>query len=116
MRHTKIVCTLGPASSHHDTVAAMVRAGMDVARLNTSHASLAEHVRLVQIVRQVSEEEGRPIAVLMDLAGPKVRTGANKAGLLLNLLPGKTITLVRNLIDGTEEAVGIDYPGFTEDV
>ncbi|HEY4670090.1 MAG TPA: pyruvate kinase [Tepidiformaceae bacterium] len=116
MRHTKIVCTLGPASSHHDTVAAMVRAGMDVARLNTSHASLAEHVRLVQIVRQVSEEEGRPIAVLMDLAGPKLRTGATKAGLLINLLPGKTINLVRNLIDGTEEAVGIDYPRLTEDV
>jgi len=116
MRHTKIVCTLGPSSSRQETVAAMVRAGMDVARLNTSHATIQEHVRMLEVVREVARAEGRPIAVLMDLAGPKLRTGPTRGGRLLNLVPGKTIRLVRSLVDGTEDLISIDYPRLCEDV
>jgi pyruvate kinase len=116
MRHTKIVCTLGPASSHRETVAAMVRAGMDVARLNTSHGNIQEHVRMVELVREVARAEGRPIAVLMDLGGPKLRTGPTEGGRPLNLIPGSQLRLVRNLVHGTEDEISIDYPRLTEDV
>jgi pyruvate kinase len=75
MRRAKIVCTLGPASLHPETIAAMIRAGMDVVRLNTSHGTLESHSEAVALVREVAGHIGKPVAVLMDLAGPKLRTG-----------------------------------------
>ncbi|MGH2610839.1 MAG: pyruvate kinase, partial [Tepidiformaceae bacterium] len=62
-RRTKIVATLGPASLHPEKVAAMLRAGMDVARLNTSHGTIEEHLRACDLVRTISAEENKPVAV-----------------------------------------------------
>ena len=116
MRHTKIVCTLGPASLHPDTLSAMIRAGMDVARLNTGHGTLEEHVRATAAVREAAANAGKPVAVLMDLGGPKLRTGPTAGGRLLELAAGKTIRLTQRLVEGTEDLVTVDYARLTEDL
>jgi len=74
-RRTKIIATIGPASSSRETLLAIARAGMDAARLNFSHGTHEEHAARVRLVREVQEEVGRPIAVIADLQGPKVRIG-----------------------------------------
>ncbi len=116
IRHTKIVCTLGPASLHRETLAAMVRAGMDVARLNTSHGTLESHLEAVRLVREVAEQEGRPIGVLMDLAGPKLRTGMMEGDRPVVLEPGSVVTLTPDDIPGTASVIPIEYPRLCEDV
>lgn len=75
MKKTKLVCTLGPASESMDKVRAIIEAGMDVARLNFSHGSHEEHLRKLQNVKQVAEELNKPVAVLQDISGPKIRVG-----------------------------------------
>lgn len=75
LRRTKIVCTLGPASSDVETLRRMVRAGMDVARINFSHGTRPEHARQVENVRAAAQAEGKAVAVLQDIQGPKVRVG-----------------------------------------
>ena len=74
-RRTKIVATIGPASATHETVRALVEAGMDVARLNFSHGSRDDHGKSARLVRQVQDELGRPLALIADLQGPKLRIG-----------------------------------------
>ena len=75
MRRTKIVCTLGPATSTRDRIADLMVAGMDVARINFSHGTQALHGETIRIVRELAEEQKRPVAVLADLQGPKIRVG-----------------------------------------
>ena len=75
MLRTKVVCTLGPATSTPETVLAMVRGGMNLARVNMSHGSREHHRRSIAAVRAASQEVGRPVAILADLAGPKIRVG-----------------------------------------
>src|SRR5215207_3347479 len=75
VRRTKIVATIGPASRDPETLARMVEAGLDVARLNFSHGTLAEHEENVALVRQAASRAGRPVAILQDLPGPKLRIG-----------------------------------------
>lgn len=75
LKRTKIVCTIGPASSDVETLRKMIKAGMNVARLNFSHGSHADHAKLIKRIRKVAEEEGEPIAILQDLQGPKIRVG-----------------------------------------
>lgn len=116
MRRTKIVATLGPASLHRETIAAMIRAGMDVARLNTSHGTLESHARAAALVREVAAEEGRHVGVLMDLAGPKLRTGETEFTRTLELVPGHEIRLVNYPVAGTESLLTVEYPRLTEDV
>ncbi len=116
MRRTKIVATLGPASLHRDTIAAMIRAGMDVARLNTSHGTLEGHAHAAALVREVAAEEGRHVAVLMDLAGPKLRTGETEFTRTLELVPGHEIRLVNYPVAGTESLLTVEYSRLTEDV
>lgn len=84
LKRTKIVCTIGPASSDIETLRQMVRAGMNAARLNFSHGTYAEHARLIKRIRKVAQEEGEPIAIIQDLQGPKIRVG---------ILPGKGVSL-----------------------
>src|SRR5215468_12580898 len=74
-RRAKIVATLGPASSSTDVFRQLVRSGLDVARLNFSHGTHAQKGELIRMVRQVSREENKPICILADLQGPKIRTG-----------------------------------------
>ena len=80
MRRTKIVCTLGPASSDFATIGALVDAGMDVARLNFSHGDHDSHGALIETIRAVSRDRGKDVAILQDLQGPKIRIGKIKNG------------------------------------
>jgi pyruvate kinase len=91
MRRTKIVATIGPASREPDVLAKMVEAGMDVARLNYSHGSLEEHAETAVRVRAAAARVGRPVAILQDLPGPKLRIGALRDG-MVELTPGETVT------------------------
>ena len=73
--NTKIVCTIGPASSSVAALVQLIEAGMDVARLNFSHGSYAEHLQVIQNVREASRQTGEFVTILQDLSGPKIRTG-----------------------------------------
>jgi pyruvate kinase len=91
MRRTKIVATIGPASREPEVLARMVEAGMDVARLNYSHGNLDEHAETAARVRAAAARVGRPVALLQDLPGPKLRIGAVADG-IVELTPGETLT------------------------
>ena len=80
LRATKIVATLGPSSSEPAVLERMVRAGVDVVRLNFSHGDHAEHAALYARVRQCAAALGRPVAIMQDLQGPKIRVGALEGG------------------------------------
>jgi pyruvate kinase len=100
MRRTKIVATIGPASRDPKTLLAMVQAGIDVARLNYSHGTLEEHAETARRVREAAGQGGRPVAILQDLPGPKLRIGPLKDG-VAELKPGDRLTL-----SGGAEEVG----------
>ncbi|MGH2865758.1 MAG: pyruvate kinase, partial [Solirubrobacteraceae bacterium] len=91
MRRTKIVATIGPASSEPEILRRMVQAGMDVARLNYSHGTLEEHAETVRRLRDAAGTVGRPVAILQDLPGPKLRIGPLSDG-VVELTPGETLT------------------------
>jgi len=93
MRRTKIVCTIGPASRDPEVLRRLIAAGMDVARLNFSHGSRAEHAENVARIRAAAEALGRPVAILADLQGPKLRVGEMQEGGVL-LEPGERVTFV----------------------
>ncbi|HTZ88270.1 MAG TPA: pyruvate kinase [Solirubrobacteraceae bacterium] len=98
MRRTKIVATIGPASREPQTLLRMVQAGMDVARLNYSHGTLEEHAETVRRVRDAAGQVGRPVAILQDLPGPKLRIGALSED-IVELKPGEHLTFT---VDGDE--------------
>ena len=83
MRRAKIVATLGPTTSSLEAIRGLVRAGMDVARLNLSHGDHADHASAYAAVRQASDESGRGVGILVDLQGPKIRLGRFAAGPVL---------------------------------
>src|SRR4051812_44305768 len=95
-QRTKIVCTLGPATDTPGVLAAMVRAGMDVARINLSHGTHEDHARRIQRVREVSRDSGEPVALLLDLPGPKFRVG-DIAGNSLHLADGSRVFLAEGM-------------------
>jgi pyruvate kinase len=103
LRRTKIVCTIGPASQSDEVLRQLLQAGMDVARLNMSHGTHETHADLYTRLRRLAHEEGRPLAILLDLCGPKIRTGELGEG--LPLVPGQTVYLCH------EEALPADPPG-----
>jgi pyruvate kinase len=117
MRRTKIIATLGPASSDQDTIRKMIEVGMDVARLNFSHGRHEEHADVLDRIRAASHGV-RPVAVVQDLQGPKIRTGplkAGKAGVLLEA--GKELVVTtEGDIPGDENLVSTTYRHLAEDV
>lgn len=92
MARTKIVATIGPGSAHSETIRRMLAAGMTVARVNFSHGDHAAHTKTVAMMREVARDEGKPLAILGDLQGPKLRLGHVKAGGMM-LSPGDEIVL-----------------------
>src|SRR5437762_14282398 len=80
MRKAKIICTMGPASREEPVLGRLVEAGMDVARLNFSHGTHDDHLRAIGNVRRAAETAGRPVALLLDLQGPKIRVGKIDGG------------------------------------
>jgi pyruvate kinase len=115
MRRAKIVATLGPASSSYETVEALVRAGMDVARLNLSHGRHAVHESVYAHVRRASDSTGRAVGVLVDLQGPKIRLGRFADGPHL-LAAGDRFTITTEEIVGTKEIAGTTFSELARDV
>lgn len=115
MRKTKIVCTLGPASSDEKTLRAMMKAGMDVARLNFSHGTHSGHRETIERFRRVRDELGIPAAVLLDTKGPEIRTGDFERGAEI-LKEGQTFILTTRKVLGTSEIVSVTYKSLPEEV
>ncbi len=107
---TKIVCTLGPATSSEDTIQALVESGMSIARLNLSHGSLEEHKTAAQRVREVSERLSVPVGLMVDVPGPKYRTGPLSSG-VVHLSGRDRLTLTSKDVVGTQEVVSVSPPG-----
>ncbi|MEE9913109.1 MAG: pyruvate kinase [Deltaproteobacteria bacterium] len=115
MKKTKIVCTIGPASESAETIQALIMSGMDVARLNFSHGSHEGHRQKIGIIRELSEKLGRPIAILLDLAGPKIRIGTiPDPG--ITLTPGHNFVLTSRPIEGDVHAVSLTYKDLPREV
>jgi pyruvate kinase len=115
MARTKIVCTIGPASRAPETLNRLAEAGMDVARLNFSHGTHAEHAEVLDAVRSVSSAAGRPIAILQDLSGVKIRIGEVAAG-GVRLEPGAAFTLTARPVAGDASAVSVSMPDLPRSV
>ena len=118
MRRTKIVCTIGPASSSSDELDRLVAAGLDVARLNFSHGTHDEHADVVRRIREGEARWGRPIAILQDLQGPKIRLGTfgPGGGARVDLEPGRPFTLSARPVEGTAERASITHPEYLRDL
>ena len=112
-RRTKIVATLGPATAGEMQIKALVEAGMDAARLNFSHGSHEEYARLLGIVRAVSAETGKPLAVIADLQGPKIRVGEMPPE-GVRLMRGQQLAVTPSRIVGSGEQVPIVYSGLDD--
>ncbi|HET9155649.1 MAG TPA: pyruvate kinase, partial [Myxococcaceae bacterium] len=111
MRRTKIVCTIGPASSSREMLDRMVAAGMDVVRLNFSHGTHEEHAEVIRTIRDAESSWGHPVTIVQDLQGPKVRLGRFVGGQAL-LLNGEAFTLSAKSIMGTDTRATLSHPEF----
>lgn len=115
MRRTKIVATIGPASDSEDMLRDLIGAGVNVARLNFSHGSHAEHGRKIQLIRQIAQDLDRPVAILQDLSGPKIRIGSIAAG-SVTLNAGQRFVLTSRPVDGDAEVVSVSYKSLPREV
>ncbi len=115
MRRAKIVCTLGPASREPTFIGNLIDEGMDVARINFSHGDPEDHRAVIAAVRAEADKRGRPVAVLQDLQGPKIRVGRFVKG-STELEPGADFTLTTREVPGTDEIVSTTYAGLPHDV
>ena len=116
IRRAKIVATLGPASSTPEMFRELVRAGLDVARLNFSHGSHEQKAELIRMVRQVSREERKPICILADLQGPKIRTSRLVGGKPVQLLAGDLITIKPGEMEGDARTIGTSFTTLAENL
>ncbi len=114
-RCAKIVATIGPASQDEATIARLVQAGMDVARLNFSHGNHEDHARVIGRLRQAAQESGRPLCILQDLQGPKIRTGA-LPGQGVALEAGKMVILNTQPDQAAEGEIPVDFPDLAKAV
>ncbi len=114
MAKTKIVCTIGPASQDKRTLEAMIQKGMNVARLNFSHGTHADHASVIERIHEVSNDIDSPVAILQDLCGPKIRVGEiDPPG--IRLAPGDTLTLTNKPATGEKNRVFVSYPDLPQD-
>jgi pyruvate kinase len=115
MQKIKIVCTIGPSSRSTEVLRQLILAGMNVARLNFSHGSHSEHGAAISSIRRLSTELARPVAILQDLTGPKIRIGNIAAG-AATLEPGSIFILTRRQVPGDASGVTLKSPGIFRDV
>jgi len=113
MLRTKVVCTLGPATFHPETILSMVESGMGLARINMSHGSREDHHAMIQAVREAAAKVQRPVAVLVDLAGPKIRVGTLSEP--VELAPGDTVVLAPEASAGPGE-IPTTYAPLSEEI
>jgi pyruvate kinase len=114
-RRTKIVCTIGPATGSTVVIERLIRAGMNVARLNLAHGTPSEHARYVQTIKNISQRLHTNVAVLMDLPGPKYRTGKLKGGRAI-LKRGARLVFTTQQIEGDATRVSVNLPNLPRDV
>ena len=114
-RHTKIVATLGPASTAPDVLRRLVLAGVDVVRMNFSHGKAEDHIARAKAIREIAAEVGRPIGILGDLQGPKIRVGKFADG-KIKLENGANFILDAQCTMGDQDKVGLDYKDLPKDV
>lgn len=115
MRKTKIVCTIGPSSSDKEVFAEMCRAGLNVARLNFSHGTHAEHQQKIDMIKSVREELDLPIAIMLDTKGPEYRIKTFKNSRVC-VKDGDTFTFTTRDIEGDETVVSVNYKGLVDDL
>ncbi|MGH9935358.1 MAG: pyruvate kinase, partial [Blastocatellia bacterium] len=116
MKKAKIVATLGPASRTPDRLREMISAGMNVARVNMSHGAHESHAETIQTVRAVAAELDHPIAILLDLCGPKIRTGLLKDHQPVNLQEGQGLTITTRDVIGDSSIISTGYTHLPQDV
>jgi pyruvate kinase len=114
-RRTKIVCTLGPATSSPAVMEQLIKAGMNVARLNLSHGTHKEHIERIQTLRKLTQGLATPIAMLLDLPGPKYRTGKLKDGQAA-LKKGARVILTTRQVEGDAEVISVNLPTLIQDI
>jgi pyruvate kinase len=114
MRRTKIVATLGPATSSEESIGALIRVGVDVTRFNFSHGDHQMHLKNAQIVRAAAKELGRNVAIMQDLQGPKIRTGEVEGG--TELVAGNRVVIAAGDFLGDASRLSTSYDRLTEDV
>jgi len=114
MRRTKIVCTLGPTSEEKAVIVSLVRAGMNVARLNMSHSTHQMHEKSIALIREIANELNTPIGILADLQGPKIRVGTLKEKVILE--PGQQFILTTRDVPGNAIAVSVSLKELPESV
>lgn len=116
MRRTKIVCTIGPASNSEERLEQLMRAGMNVARLNFSHGTQQEHALVIERIRAISARLGCAIAILADLQGPKIRTGILKERKSVHLIDNAHVVITTHDTPGTSEIISTTYKQLPQDV
>ena len=116
MRRTKIVCTIGPATNSEERLEQLMRAGMNVARLNFSHGTHSDHAIAIDRIRAISARLGWPIAILQDLQGPKIRTGELEGGQPVKLDDGAEITITTRPVVGNAQTIATTYTPLPQDV
>jgi pyruvate kinase len=114
-RRTKIVATIGPATSSPEMLKAIIEAGATTLRLNFSHGTHADHQRSIRLIRQTAFELNRPVAILQDLQGPKIRLGRFETGSII-LTKGDRFTLTNRLIEGTQQISCVTYDYLADEV
>jgi pyruvate kinase len=114
-RRTKIVATIGPASSSPEMIRQLMEAGMDVARLNFSHGKYEDHAEVIKSLRKISDELNKPVTIMQDLQGPKIRVGKLPGG-KMDICKGEIITLLPEAeFDSGKPGIPIDYPYVAEE-
>ncbi len=115
MLKTKIICTIGPASESSEVLRKLIDSGMNVARLNFSHGTHAEHLEKIRTIRGLCEETGKPVAILQDLCGPKIRVGTVKEP-GIRLEPGNHFILTNTPVEGVGNRVSVSYENLPQEV
>ena len=116
MRKAKILATLGPASNNEKVITALISAGVSAVRINMSHGTYEDHLSNINIARAAAQKLGRPIAILADLSGPKIRTRTLAGGLPVELKAGSEFTITTREVDGSEFQVSTNYAGLPDAV
>ena len=115
MRKTKIICSIGPASETKKVLIDMCKAGMNVARLNFSHGTHEEHLKKINLIKEVRNELKIPLAIMLDTKGPEYRIGTFKEHKIV-VNEGQTFTFTTDEIEGDENKVSVNYKGFADDL
>ncbi len=115
-RRAKIICTIGPACNSEALMRDLLRLGMDVARLNFSHGTHADHAHNIQRLRRAAEREGRTVCILQDLQGPKIRTGALEGHEPVLLKTGSVVTITPQDVPGTAARISTTFPDLAREV